>query len=327
MSYSSATFPRVRADRLLQILLLLQTRGRMTAGELAERLEVSARTIQRDMDSLSAAGVPVFALRGGDGGWQLVEGFRTTLTGLTPQEALAVAVGRPDTVLRDLGIDGGSELGMLKVLASLPELAQQSADHARQRVHVDLDSWREQPEGARELLRTLYRAVAIDAVTRIRYGASTSAFEVHPLGLVTKGLVWYLVATRRGEMRTYRVSRIADVTVTGETFARPADFDLVTHWQDVCRQVLDTFPSFVATLRTTEGGLRRLQWSGGRVVDVVATRRPDGALRVRVDLENEDEAMRAVLALGADVVVERPRRLAQRVAEQARALLDNQRAG
>lgn len=312
----------MRADRLLQILMLLQTRGRMTACDLAERLEVSVRTIQRDMDSLSAAGVPVFAVRGGDGGWELVEGFRTTLTGLTPQEALAVAVGRPDTVLRDLGIDGGSELGMLKVLASLPALAQQSAEHARQRVHVDLESWREQPEVARTLLRTLYRAVATDAVTKLRYGAGTSMFEVHPLGLVTKGLVWYLVATRRGELRTYRVSRIVDVAITDETFVRPPDFDLVTHWQAVCEQVVDTFPSFVATLRTTEHGLRRLQWAGARVLDVT---NGDASMRVKVDLENEDEAMRAVLSLGADVVVERPRSLARRVTGAAQALIDNQR--
>jgi predicted DNA-binding transcriptional regulator YafY len=327
MSYSRLRSWLMRADRLLQILLLLQTRGRMTAGDLARNLEVSVRTIQRDMDSLSAAGVPVFATRGGEGGWQLVDGFRTTLTGLTPQEALAVAVGRPDTVLRDLGIDSGSELGMLKVLASLPELARQSAAHASQRVHVDLEPWREQPEGARELLRTLYRAVATDAVAEIRYGTSRSALEVQPLGLVTKGLVWYLVAMRRRELRTYRVSRIAEVAVAGETFARPPDFDLVTHWRAVCEQVVDTFPSFVATLRTTEDGLRRLQWSGGRVVDVAETGRADDALRVRVDLENEDEAMRAVLALGADVVVERPRDLARRVVEEARALLDKQRAG
>ena len=317
----------MRADRLLQILLLLQTRGRMTAGDLAERLEVSVRTIQRDMDSLSGAGVPVVAVRGGDGGWELVEGFRTTLTGLTPQEALAVAVGRPDTVLRDLGIDSGSELGMLKVLASLPELAQQSAEHARQRVHVDLESWREQPEAARTLLRTLYRAVATDAVSEIRYGTGTSAFEVHPLGLVTKGLVWYLVATRQGELRTYRVSRIADVTVTDRTFVRPPGFDLVTHWQAVCEQVVDTFPSFVATLRTSEHGLRRLQWAGGRIVDVAESRRRGDDMlpvKVRVDLENEDEAMRAVLSLGAEVVVERPRSLARRVTDAAQALLDNQ---
>ena len=313
----------MRADRLLQILLLLQARGRMTAGDLAGRLEVSVRTVQRDMDSLSGAGVPVLAVRGSEGGWELLEGFRTTLTGLTPQEALAVAVGRPDTVLRDLGIDSGSELGMLKVLASLPELAQQSAEHARQRVHVDLESWREQPEAARTMLRTLYRAVATDAETEIRYGTGTSAFEVHPLGLVTKGLVWYLVATRRGELRTYRVSRIVDVTVTDTTFARPPDFDLVTHWQAVCERLVETFPSFVATLRTTEYGLRRLQWAGGQVIDV--SERADGALRVKVDLENEDEALRAVLSLGADVAVERPRSLGRLVTEAAQALLDNQR--
>lgn len=191
----------IRADRLLRILLLLQTRGRMTAGELAGTLEVSVRTVQRDMESLSAAGVPVYALRGGQGGWALVEGFRTTLTGLTPAEAMAVAVGRPESVLKDLGIAGGGDAGLLKVVAALPELSQQLAEHARQRVHVDLEPWGGQAEKVRAVLGALYQATATDQVAEVRYGSS-DPFEIQPLGLVAKGLVWYLVALRGGKLRT-----------------------------------------------------------------------------------------------------------------------------
>src|SRR5690348_6204324 len=107
----------------------------MSAGALAERLEVSVRTIQRDMDALSAAGIPVYAARGSDGGWELTNGFRSTLTALTPSEALALAVGRPEGVMEDLGLEDPGELALLKVMSSSPDLAREMAERARQRVH------------------------------------------------------------------------------------------------------------------------------------------------------------------------------------------------
>lgn len=315
----------VRADRLLQLLLLLQARGRMTAGELAERLEVSVRTVQRDMDALSAAGVPVYASRGGEGGWQLVDGFRTDLTGLTPSEALAVAIARPSTVLRDLGVDD-ADVGMLKVMAALPVLAQQAAEHARQRVHVDLEPWPGRADGDRELLRTLWRATTTDAVTRITYGVGQPAFAVEPLGLVAKGAVWYVVAARHrsGELRTYRVARIGSIDVTDEHFDRPVDFDLAAHWQRACDALPHTWSTLVVTLRVTAAGLQRLRWASGAPLDI-GRRVDDTWVRVRVDLESVDEATAVVLGLGADGVVERPAALRTAVRRAADALVANHR--
>ena len=306
----------MRADRLLRILLLLQTRGRMTAGDLATSLEVSVRTVQRDMDALSAAGVPVYAERGGTGGWQLVDGFRTTLTGLTPAEALAIAVGRSDSVLRDLGVDS-SEAGLLKVLASMPELAQQAAEHARQRVHVDLEPWGAASDSAAPpILRTLYAAISNDVAIRIDYGGS-GTFEIAPLGLVAKGLAWYLVARRTSDYRTYRVSRIREIEMTTNPISRPAGFDLASHWRSVSTDVVQTFPSFRVTLRLDGAALVRLRWAA-RYLDVVAA--DDGMHRVRVDLETESEALSAVLSLGESVVVERPKALRAAVGAAAAAL-------
>jgi predicted DNA-binding transcriptional regulator YafY len=299
----------MRADRLLRVLLLLQTRGRMTAGALAQSLEVSVRTVQRDMSALSSAGIPVYAERGGAGGWQLVDGFRTTLTGLTPAEALAIAVGRPDSVLRDLGIDS-TEAGLLKVLASMPELAQQAAEHARQRVHVDLEPWGATPGAPSPMLRTLYAAISSDVAVRISYGGG-GTFEIAPLGLVAKGLAWYVVAKRASYYRTYRVSRIQKIEPTSKPIDRPPSFDLASHWRHVSTNVGRTFPSFRATLRVDDAALARLRWT---TRDLHIEDPGDGAHRVRVDLETESEAVSVVLSLGAGVIVERPKRLRMAVA-------------
>ena len=310
----------MRADRLLQILLILQAHGRTTAGQLAERLEVSVRTIQRDMDALSAAGVPVFAMRGGEGGWALVDGFRTTLTGLTPSEALAVAIARPRSVLRDLGLDDGGEVGMLKVMAALPALAQQAAEHARQRVHVDLEPWAGPSGSDRDILRALWQATTTDTIARIRYGASKTQFDIEPFGLVAKGAVWYLIAKRTDALRTYRAARVARVELTEEHFDRPADFDLAEHWTQVCIDLPKTYARYEVSLRVTHDGLQRLRWTSGAPVSARPTSN-DGWTPVRVNLESIDEATPVVLGLGGDVIVDTPAALRTAVRRAATRLL------
>jgi predicted DNA-binding transcriptional regulator YafY len=306
-----------RADRLLQLMLLLQTHGRLTAAELARKLEVSVRTVQRDLESLSGSGIPVYSVRGGQGGWALVEGFRTNLTGLTPDEAVALAVAGPDSVARDLGMERGSTSGWLKVLAALPSLGQQVVQHARERVHVDLLPWGGQPEGVRAVLARLYQAASGDSITLIRYGTADEPFEIAPLGLVAKGLVWYLVALRGTDIRTYRVPRIANVQLTDRRFDRPADFRLAEHWDLVCERLIETFPGYEVRLRTTEIGLQRLRWSGARIL---RSRQRAGQVDVTVDLEAAEEARAAILSLGAGTVVIHPVELATSIADTARSI-------
>lgn len=307
----------VHADRLLRLMLLLQARGRVTAAELARKLEVSVRTVQRDLESLSASGIPVYSVRGGHGGWALADGFRTDLTGLTPDEAVAVVAAGPDSVARDLGMEQGSASGWLKVLAALPGLGQQVAQHARERIHVDLLPWGGQPEEVRAILARLYQAVSGDTITLIRYGAGDEPFEIAPLGLVAKGLAWYLIALRGNDIRTYRVPRIADVQVTDRRFERPAGFRLADHWNLACLHLTETFPTYAVKLRTTQTGLRRLRWSGARILQ---TRHRAGKIDVTADLETIEEATAAVLSLGGDTVVIEPAELAASISDTARSI-------
>ncbi|MGH2496168.1 MAG: helix-turn-helix transcriptional regulator [Ktedonobacteraceae bacterium] len=226
----------MRADRLLVLLLLLQTRGRVTAQSLSKRLEVSERTIYRDLVSLSMAGVPVYAERGPGGGWSLLEDYRTNLTRLTEAEVNTLFVSGTTGPLKDLGLGKASEDAMLKLLAALPSVYRNNAELARQRIHLDAIGWFRHDEPVPHL-PLLQEAVWNDRRLRLTYRRGNdntiNRRTVNPYGLVAKSGIWYLVCATLdsgGEMRVYRVGRILEAELTSEHFERPADFDLITFW-------------------------------------------------------------------------------------------------
>src|SRR3712207_1410562 len=221
---------RVRADRLLSILLLLQAHGRMSARVLAERLEVSERTIERDLEALSIAGVPVFALRGRRGGWALPDDYRTNLTGLTEAELRSLLVASVPAVLADLGLGEAADRAIAKLIATLPESRRVSADHARSYIHVDPTGWRRQDEAVPHL-HALETALRLRRRIRFRYERAGDQGSVErtgdPLGLVAKGSAWYLVAHVEGQTRTYRASRVREVVMLDEAAVPPDGFDQI----------------------------------------------------------------------------------------------------
>ncbi|SEB54415.1 YafY family protein [Paenibacillus sp. GP183] len=276
----------MRADRLLQIMLLLQTRSRMTTRELAERLEVSERTIHRDLEALSAAGVPVYAQRGAAGGWRMMEGYRTDWNGFRKDELLALLAGEPQRHLTDLGFRDAYEAAVLKVLASLSSSQRRDAEYMRQRVYVDTAGWHQSGEEA-PWLPVLQEAVWEGRKLRLQYASSgdTALSErvVNPLGLVLMGSLWYLVAVRdEQEPRTYRVSRIKDAAMLEEPVMRPNSFDLAVYWQrsvDRFRSELPFYsahalvhPSVCARLEQTRY-VRVAAWLEGKIVDAVSSGR------------------------------------------------------
>jgi len=315
----------VRASRLVSLLLLLQHRGRLTAAELAEALEVSVRTIYRDVEALGAAGVPVYTESGRNGGCQLIDGYRTRLTGLTTKEAEALfATGMPGPV-GELGL--GTVLGaaQLKLLAALPKELADRAVSARQRFHFDAPTWfraaRNEPH-----LATVAAAVWDDRriVVRYRHPGSDDAAPraLEPYGLVCKAGVWYLVARRDGELRTYRVSRVQEVATLDEHFERPADFDLATHWQDAVAGFEASLPPVDVVVRASTHGIDELSWltrSSGRAIK---ERHPldDGWTHATLAFESLDDAYTELLRLGADVEIIEPVELRTRTIETALAM-------
>lgn len=313
----------MRADRLLSILLLLQVHRRMTAGELARRLEVSERTIHRDMSALGSAGVPVTAERGTGGGWALIEGYRTNLTGLNEAEIHALFLTRPPRLMADLGLDKASEAAFIKLLAALPTLSRRGAEDVRQRIHIDTSGWRTRAEAV-PLLRTIQDAIWQERRLLLVYHRSdgpASERQVEPLGLVAKGNIWYLVAAADGEPRTYRVSRIDDATLSDESAVRPAGFDLAAYWEHAAVKFIANLPRYDTTLRADTGALEYLR-SGARYSRVERAGIPDAAGMVMVDMVFDDEhsAREFVLSCGPRVEVVAPQRLRELVVADIEAM-------
>jgi predicted DNA-binding transcriptional regulator YafY len=313
----------MRADRLLSILLLLQVHGRLTARELAARLEVSERTIHRDMEALSTAGIPVMAERGSGGGWGLLEAYETNLTGLNQAEVQALFMAQPARLLADLGLRQAYDAALVKLLAALPSLSRGEAEQARHRIHVDPSGWFQLSENL-SALPTLHTAIWSERRARLTYARAdgeTGERLVEPLGLVAKGGVWYLVARADGDLRTYRASRIAAVELTGERFERPADFDLAAYWQRSSDAFKAALPRYPATLRVQPGILPILRSARYKRVEREYPPDADGWIPVDVMFEVVEEATEFILRFGPQIQVLEPPELRDRVIAAAQAIL------
>ncbi|TAJ57485.1 WYL domain-containing protein [Brevundimonas sp.] len=307
----------MRASRLLSILLLLQTRGRLTAETLAAEFEVSVRTIYRDIDQLSAAGAPVYADRGRAGGFQLMDGYRTRLTGLTDAEAETLFLGGLSGPAAQMGFSGAVTTMQLKLLAALPPERQAAAERLAGRFHLDPVGWYQDADEA-ERLPAIAQAVWNSRRIAVRYESwkGEVARTLEPLGLILKGGLWYLAARpaegRRQEPRTYRVSNILELTVEETTFERPAGFDLAAWWAETSRRFESDIFTGTATLRVSKPGLKRLARLGveqARIAAVIEVQGGDGWIEVTVPIESVEHAAIDFLRLGAEVEVLAPAEL------------------
>lgn len=294
----------MRADRLLAILLLLQRKGRVTAGDIAERLEVSVRTIYRDLEALGAAGVPVYAERGRGGGVRLLEGYTTDLTGLSLPEAELVPLLGLSGVFGGLALGASLRRAETKLLMALDDDQRGRAEAARARIHVDLRRWWDHAEPA-EHLGTVADAVLSARRLRISYRRGSDGAQVDreldPLGLVVQGGTWYLVAAvDAAEPRVYRVSRIVEAEPTGGVFDPPDGFDLRAFWEGRKEEFHETRPGYRITVRARGHALRDLTGRHGWDAHVVAEPDDGGWAIVSLSLETRWSALERVLGLGAD---------------------------
>ena len=299
----------MRASRLLSILLTLQVKGRRTADQLAEQFEVSVRTIYRDIDHLSAAGVPVYANRGPHGGFALLDGYRTRLDGLDIGEAEALLLSVIPDAAKALGIDERAEGAQLKLLSALNFESRLGAERIAARFHLDPLPWYRVPEPVVHL-RMVAEAVWSSRRLRLSYESWKGLIErvVEPLGLVMKAGAWYLVAGVAESARVYRISNIVSAA-PGEAFIAPEEFDLIRTWQEHCRAFEQTIFRGEATAHVTEAGLAMLERLGSQVA--AAARRsanpdPSGRLRVVFPIEAVDIAARELFALGPEIEVLAP---------------------
>ena len=313
----------MKSDRLLSVLLLLQAKGRATERELAERLEVSQRTIHRDLEALSAANVPVLALRGSQGGWELAEGWRTQVPALDSSELRALLMAQP----RALGhprLRAAAESALNKLMAALPGSMREEAAIMRERLHVDPSGWWDAGEDVSAL------PLVQDAVTRerkltfdyVRADGETGPRTVDPLGLVAKGSTWYLVAQTPKGMRTFRLSRMSAVTVLANEFKRPQRFDLAEHWKRSTAELEGKRSAFPAVLAVRKDAAQRLKgWLAAKPVDDAESASvDDGWIAMRMEFEHLEQARFVVLGLGTRARVMQPRELRTAVGKEIKQM-------
>ncbi|MGQ3065772.1 MAG: helix-turn-helix transcriptional regulator, partial [Sphingopyxis sp.] len=314
----------MRASRLLSILMLLQLRGRLTAADLAAEFEVSERTIYRDIDALSAAGVPVYGDRGPGGGFELLGGYRTRLTGLSAGEAEAMAmIGLPGPAA-ELGIGAAANAARNKLLVALPGGGGALADRMAARFHLDAVDWYRGGEALPHLPAIARAALDQQALT-MRYESwqGTRDWTVEPLGLVLKAGIWYLAARGGGKIRAFRIANISAPTVGDTPFERPADFHLASWWHAEQARFEAGLFATKALLRASPDGCKRLSAQSPRGAEAVAGAKApvaDGSREMMMLDEDSDHGARDILALGAEVEVLAPESFRRRIAVLARSI-------
>lgn len=315
----------MRASRLLTIQMLLQTRGRMSAQALAAVLEVSVRTLYRDVDQLSAAGVPIYAELGRNGGFQLMEGWKTTLTGFTASESQAVFMSGLAGPAVALGLGQQVVDAQLKLMSALPAHQRDDARRVQTRFHLDPVDWYREADPVPYLV-TVAAAVWQDRQLRLRYDSWKAELErtVHPLGLVLKAGIWYLVASCDAKPRTYRIANILEATVLDKASVRPGCFDLPAYWSaSTERFEAGLYQGHAVVLATAQGVKQLRQLS--RVVDKAVRgqlpQRPaTERMRLKIPIETVEHASYQLLRMAPDVTVLSPAALRQAIVQRLAAI-------
>lgn len=316
----------MRADRLLRLLLLLQNESKLTTRELAQRLEVSARTIVRDMEALSASGIPVYAERGSQGGWKLTDGYRTRLTGIKPEELGSLLLSSHPQLLADLGIQQHFDDALQKLMAALPSGASQTAQIIRSKIHIDGAGWHQTDDTLSQLL-TIQEAVFAEHKLHIHYRRDGEMVErlVCPLGLVAKRSVWYVIARIEDsshELRTYKVSNITKAVMLEESFSPPPDFNLPDYWEQSTRQFKSRLPRYPACVRVHAAILPQLEKE--RYIQIGPVQpcadQPDW-WETEVQFATLEHACSLMIGYGSTAVVLSPEELRQRIIGQAASIL------
>ncbi|MFD0713406.1 helix-turn-helix transcriptional regulator [Paenibacillus sp. GCM10027626] len=312
----------MKADRMIAILLYLQNEGKVSAKELAARLEVSERTIMRDMEALSMSGIPVYAERGNTGGWLLAEGYRTRLTGMKTEELMSLIISAHPELLADLGIKRHFDMALQKLLAASPAAMRQNAELIQRKIHIDGAGWHQANEAC-PYLTLIQEATMAELQLCIHYKKEqeTAVRTVHPLGLVAKRSIWYLVAAKDGVIRTYRVARILYAEMIEEHAQFPANFNLAEYWEQSTKQFKQNLPHYVAKIRMKRAMLGRFKQERFITIQDVALSEADW-IEATIDFATLEYGCETVLKFASAVEVIFPEEFRSQVQAAARSILE-----
>jgi len=322
----------MRADRLLSMLMILQSRGKTGAQDLASELEVSKRTVYRDVIALSTSGVPVYTEKGPGGGIALVERYRSDLTGLTKDEVRALFMMSVPPALTELGLDQQLRAAMFKLSSALPSTMREDEQSIRQRIYIDPTPWEDKPPrdvGAdlQSLQDALWRLKVINITHKswLRPDLEPLQAVVHPYGLVAKDGNWYLISKREDHIGVIRVDQIVEVRSLDETFLRPDGFDLVAFWRSYCEGELKNRPAYPVMVLVEADKLPWISWSLGEMVRLKVLKEqgpdPGGVVSVEMVFEHFYKALKGLLPLGGAVEVIEPAALRCSIKDYAEQIL------
>jgi predicted DNA-binding transcriptional regulator YafY len=318
----------MRADRLISIVMLLQTRERMTAKELSQELEVSSRTIYRDITALNVAGIPIYTDRGPGGGIALLESYRTTLTGMEEDEARALFMLSIPQALVELGMSQKLKSALLKLAVALPPRQKMMQEQAQQRIYLDSTSWNEPTEPSAHL-GVIHQAVWQDKLIRLVYHGRFDTqieFEIQPIGLVAKMNTWYLVGKEKSYLRVFNIADILEVKTLNEGYKRDENFDLVTFWKGWCESYQNQRPVYKVRLRIAPTLITKLQlYLGETIKFTISDEEPEdgrGWSEVTILYENFFSARQSILNFGRAAEVLEPEALKISVIDFAQQIVD-----
>ncbi|EST13639.1 helix-turn-helix transcriptional regulator [Sporolactobacillus laevolacticus] len=312
----------MRADRLVAIILLLQTEGTVSAKMLASRLEVSERTIYRDIDALSFAGIPIISLRGSCGGFTLDEHFRTNVSGINLTDIKKLLVRQSADPLADLGLNTNYRI-IYKLFPSLSSNQRKQADQFSKRIYLDSTTWFNEQEAV-PFLKLIYEAMYSNLWLLIDYvkkNGDVISRQVAPYGLVAKTDTWYMVASHGEDIRVYRVSRIHDIKSVAKSFLIPKSFELDQFWNKWCHYFETSRPKYSATLRMSLETLHEFLVSENRNFQQLSEEK-DGKQLICIQFENFAHAVREILSLGSEVEVIKPNELRKEISNQIKRLYE-----
>jgi predicted DNA-binding transcriptional regulator YafY len=318
----------MRADRLLSLLMLLQSRGQMRARELAKELEVSERTIYRDIDALSATGVPIYSDFGPDGGYSLLDSYRTTLTGMTEREVRALFMLNIPAPLADIGLYQELRTALQKMSASLPATLRKDEEQVRKRFYIDSTWWSQGDERVPHL-QTIHQAVWEDRWLDIKVRppfAREIEWRVAPYGLVAKAGVWYLVCERKGRIRVERVSELLNAQINEDNFERPTAFDLAGFWEEWCSEYEALSYLYRVLVRVAPGFISLLpKYFGNQIQDAIkqgGAADEEGWHTLELSFESFQSARDRILGFGRGVEVLEPHALRMSVLDIAEQIVN-----
>jgi predicted DNA-binding transcriptional regulator YafY len=314
----------MKSDRLLSALILLQAHERLSTREIAERLEVSQRTAHRDMEALCAAGIPLNALRGVHGGWELEKGWRTKVPGLDKAELQGLLMAQPNA-LGDRKLAAAAQRAFDKLMASMPVSMRVQAESIRARLYIDSTGWRPTKEDT-SMLAVVQDALAENRKLTFLYtraDGDTASRTVDPLGIVCKQAAWYLVARAASGMRTYRVSRMRDAVALAITFERPENFDLAAYWKQSVAALSGQKEYVSATLALSPQGVTVLdRWCPMLAIPEHSASQwlPAGWLVFEVQFENYNQARFVAMGLGSSAIALAPDELCSAIAAEMKQM-------